>query len=438
MTKKYLYYCGLLLFILLNPIYCFGFLEINNPNVLIIIADDLGWSDVGYNGSEINTPNINSLADTGIILNRFYVSPACSPTRTSLMTGRSHIRTNVMGPIRKGQPKPPLSEYFLSQAFKDNGYQTALIGKWHLGGETDARYRPNNRGFSSFYGFIGGGIDHFKHTHWRLGHHDWYRNNTPLLENNYSTDLITNESIKIISTRTPDKPLFMITSYAAPHKPIQAHEKDIKKYMNISNTKRRSYAAMVDSMDKGIGKILQALDKADMTSNTIVFFMSDNGGHYDGSSNEPLKGGKFTFYEGGTRVPAFISWPGTIPNKTIMNQFINVMDIYPTLLEGAGVKDYKTNKIDGKSKWSQLTKNKHSINEPTIHDSFVLSNANGTGAIWKDNWKLIIVPSKNKKMLYNFVDDPLEANDLSKNHTKKVNDLTEEYYKKIKKYKINQ
>ena len=246
------------------------------PNIVIIMADDLGWNDVGFNGSEIRTPNLDRLAAEGVVLNRFYAQPTCSPTRAALMTGQSPLRLGVLAPMSKNmQNGLPLSERILPQYLQDAGYHTALLGKWHLGGNRRP-YHPNNRGFDYVYGNLHGGIGYWDHVHG--GGYDLQRNGKTVREEGYVTDLIAEEAVRVIAERDIARPLFLMASFNAPHLPNEAPEAAISSYSDIPDPRRRVHAAMVSQFDAAVGEIVTALEAEGLIDNTIIWFLSDNGG----------------------------------------------------------------------------------------------------------------------------------------------------------------
>lgn len=306
------------------------------PNIVVILADDLGNADLGYRGSDISTPNIDTLAKSGVQLEDFYGLPVCTPARSSLMTGRYPMRqglqTLVIFPSHKYGL--PTDEETVAQSLKDAGYQTAMVGKWHLG-HADKKYWPQNRGFEYFYGNLVGEVDYF--TKERGGIIDWQRNGKFLKEEGYHTELVGNEAVKIIESHEASKPLFLYVAFLSPHAPYQAPPKYLDLYKDkIQDKYRRAYAAMITAMDDQVGRIVNALKKENMFQNTIIFFSSDNGGATNAlfatgarspeeraenpdelpmgrkppASNGIFRGGKGTLYEGGVRVPTFIAWPG--------------------------------------------------------------------------------------------------------------------------------
>ncbi|MBM3745567.1 MAG: arylsulfatase, partial [Acidobacteria bacterium] len=241
------------------------------PNVVIILADDLGWADVGFHGSEIRTPNLDRLATQGVRFERFYSYPLCSPTRSALMTGRSPMRLGVAYSVIRPWSSygVPLEEHFMPQSFQAAGYSTAMTGKWHLG-HARAGFMPNARGFDHAYGHVNGAIDYY--THIRDGGLDWHRNGRSVREEGYATDLLAGEAARIIENRDRNRPLFLYLPFNAPHTPLQAPQPLLDKYASIADPRRRTFAAMVDSLDQGVGRVLAALDKSGMADNTMVLF----------------------------------------------------------------------------------------------------------------------------------------------------------------------
>ncbi|NOR66980.1 MAG: sulfatase-like hydrolase/transferase [Woeseiaceae bacterium] len=316
------------------------------PNIIIILADDLGWADVGYHGGRISTPAIDRLAREGVRLENFHACPLCSPTRAGLMTGRWPIRygmgESVITPWRK-YGLPP-SERTLADLVARAGYERrGVIGKWHLG-HYKKEYLPLNRGFTHFYGHYNGAFDYF--THKREGQLDWHRNFETSRDEGYSTDLIGREAARFIDESPVGKPFFLYVPFNAPHLPLQAKEQDIAKYSDIDNEKKRIYAAMVDSMDQAIGRILKAVDAKGIADNTFVLFFSDNGGTSYGD-NRPWRGGKGAVYEGGVRVPAVVRWPVGISGGRRVDAMMGYIDVYPTVKRIAGVTEADPNPLDG-------------------------------------------------------------------------------------------
>jgi len=233
--------------------------------------------DVGFHGSDIKTPNIDKLAETGARLEQFYVQPMCTPTRACLMTGRYPLRYGLQTAVIPSSHTYglPTDEWLLPQALKEAGYKTAIIGKWHLG-HADRKYWPCQRGFDYQYGPLIGEIDYF--THEQHGVLDWYRNNKPVKEKGYSTILLGNDAVKLINEHDPVVALYLYLAFNAPHTPYQAPQEYLEQYKNIADPSRRAYAAMITAVDDQIGRVLDALDKKGMRDDTLIVFHSDNGG----------------------------------------------------------------------------------------------------------------------------------------------------------------
>lgn len=416
------------------------------PNIVIIMADDLGWNDVGYHGSEIQTPNLDQLAQNGVELDRFYAHPTCSPTRASLMTGKSPVRLGVLAPLSKNNLQGlSLEETTLAERLKQKGYQTALTGKWHLGGR-NAKYTPNARGFDYFYGNLMGGIGFWDHVHG--GGYDLQRNGKVVREEGYITHLTAKDAVNVIESRDPSRPLFLFASFNAPHLPNEAPAETIAKYQNIENERRRIHAAMVHEFDGAVGQIVATLKKENMLKNTLIWFMSDNGGLIPKSSlvnylpdwtmemitekvigqdmdmaprflefariqlsqgasdNSPLHGGKTTLWEGGMRVPSVVSWQGVLqPSRN--EQMIAMQDVLPTLLSLTG-KVENVGELDGRSVWPALAGSATLPLNPVV-------TVSGPG---KPNFSVIMYPWKLVKsngdvQLFNVDADPTEIYELS-------------------------
>ena len=323
------------------------------------MADDLGNADLGYRGGEIKTPNIDKLATEGVRMESFYGQPVCTPSRAALMTGRYPMRhglqTLVIFPSHKYGL--PTDERTLPQALKEAGYQTYMVGKWHLG-HADQKYWPQNRGFDYFYGNVMGEVDYF--TKERGGMVDWQRNGKFLNESGYYTTLIGNEAVKLIEAHDPKKPFFLYFASMAPHAPYQVPKEYSDRYASIKDEKRRTYGGMISALDDQIGRVVTALDKKGMRDNTIILFASDNGGVTNAlfatgarspeerkesggvglgekppANNGELRGGKGSLHEGGVRVPAFANWPAKLQPR-VVTEPLHMVDIMPTLLALSG------------------------------------------------------------------------------------------------------
>lgn len=395
------------------------------PNILIIIPDDLGWSDVGYHGSVIQTPNIDKLAENGIRLEQHYVMPTCTPTRVSLMTGKFPSRYGITGPdygevIDLGDPT-------LASILKENGYFTAIAGKWHLGSPP---YTPLKYGFQSSYGYFDGQIDPYTHeykTETELTKREsWHRNDEYLVEEGHVTDLLTAEAIRIIE-EDREEPFFLWLAHHVPHFPLDEPEEWLSLYDEPGmHPSRKLFAASVSHLDSGIGKIIEALERTGKRENTLILFLSDNGGQHSWHSNTeyrgkyadkphsvlgnnyPLRGWKGDLYEGGIRVPAIANWPGKL-NPGVADFPVHMTDWLPTLANLLGIeKDTEEISLDGKNIWPVLTGAQIVVDDRTLY-----WKTNQNFAVRKGNWKLLIHRNLGKTELFNLENDFRETRDLS-------------------------
>ncbi len=397
------------------------------PNIIILLADDLGWGDVGFHGSDIQTPNIDQLAKEGIILNRFYTASICSPTRAGLLTGRYPdrvgIRSTGITPWR--DYGLDTAEVTLPEILAQAGYEhRAILGKWHLG-HSKLQYHPLHRGFTHFYGHYNGALDYF--THEREGELDWHNDYEASYDQGYTTDLISEHAVKCIKDYNGKKPFFLYVAFNAPHSPLQAKEQDLllygydpnqPKFGNFDpddpsqrgrgNTQRQTFSAMVTAMDRGIGRILETLKDLNIEENTLVLFHSDNGAGPGGSSGE-LRGKKYMEWEGGVRAPAIIKWPDGFKGNLVLNQVTGYIDIVPTIREITGIKSKPKLPLDGVSILPVL-KNP----EKKFDRNLYL----GYGAIVNQKWKLIKAttdaPHMNLKenVLFQISEDPSEKENV--------------------------
>ena len=312
------------------------------PNIVLILVDDLGYNDVSYNGAtEIETTNIDRLAEEGIIFSNGYVPyPVCTPSRAGLLTGRYPARFGLEGNIAYMPFDPnlgmPLEETTFPTYLQNAGYRTGIVGKWQLGAAP--HFAPPQRGFDYFFGFLGG-----SHDYWRIdATAPGSQLVVPLIENTstasftgYLTDALTDKAIEFMSEEQDD-PFFLYLAYNAPHTPLQAPAELVEKYEHIENVQRRTYLAMVDSLDQNVGRVMDALEQSGQRDNTIVFFLSDNGAVLGLGDNGSLRGGKGDFYEGGIRVPFVASWPARWPQGETYEPMVISLDIAATVLEMAG------------------------------------------------------------------------------------------------------
>ena len=323
------------------------------PNILLMLADDLGWNDVGYNGSEIKTPTIDNLATEGLRLDRYYAFSLCTPTRVAIMTGRSPLRFGLIGPIID-HGGLPLDETTMGEVFQDAGYQTWFMGKWHLGHGKRA-YFPNERGWIHSYGALTGDLDHYSHnSDVLMGAPDWHRNGGPVEEEGHTTDLYTREALRLIKGRNKEEPFFLYLAWNAPHTPLQAPEKYLEHYAHVTDEVRRTYAAMVTHIDDSVASLINVLESEGLREDTLVIWLSDNGGFQPGGGdNRPLKGGKGSPHEGGIRVPGLVNWPGTIKSG-VLSQQMSAHDWLPTLIDATQVRQGAAKPFDGFSMWPAI------------------------------------------------------------------------------------
>jgi arylsulfatase B len=317
------------------------------PNVVIMVADDLGFADVGYLGAKTATPNIDRLSRDGVRLSSFRTSPLCSPTRAGLLTGRWPIRygmgDSVITPWRRWGL--PTTEHTLADLLGKAGYgRRGIFGKWHLG-HYEKRFLPLNRGFTRFYGFYNGYVDYFNHK--REGELDWHSDFAASHESGYATDLIGRAAAAFVADSRPDEPFFLYVPISAPHLPMQAKPDDLARYAHIAEADRRTYAAMVDSLDQAVGAVLAAIDARGIAEDTFVLFFSDNGGVSRYGSNLPWRGDKGSVYEGGVRVPAVVRWPAGFDGGREVQAPMGYIDVYPTVKRIAGLTGPDPNPLDG-------------------------------------------------------------------------------------------
>lgn len=380
----------------------------NHPNIIIILADDQGWGDLGFNGNKtVNTPNLDQLAKEGIVLDRFYVSPVCSPTRAELLTGRYHVRGGVTG-TSSGFERLDLDEVTFAEVFKKNGYRTGVFGKWHNGGQ--APYHPNTRGFDEFYGFCAG--------HWAEYFNPILEHNGEIIQGKgFIIDDLTSQGIQFIENNKETQFLAYFP-YNTPHSPMQVPDEYWGRYENKPLAQQGSHPeledslhtkaalAMTENIDWNVGRIIQKLEELNLMNNTIVIYFSDNGpnGH---RWNGHMKGIKGNTDEGGIRSPFIIQWKGKLAKGTTVNNITSVLDIFPTLVELADIENQQTKPFDGLSLKNLLTKNQ----DVAINDRIIPSYWSGKTSIRSERFRL----SSDLK-LYDMQNDPDQTSDISKTH----------------------
>jgi len=413
------------------------------PNVVFIVADDMGWADIGYHNAEIRSPNLDALAKTGVELNCHYVQPQCTPTRVALMTGQYPTRINYKNAQAHNEEAFPIGTKIMPHMFKELGYKTAIMGKWHMG--CTEKWGPKHHGFDYSYGSYAGAVGMYDHRY-RLNSDPytitWHRNHTLIKEEGHVTDLVKNEAVTWIH-KNKNEPFFLYLPFHAVHTPlVEKDPKWDKINKHIKWDDRRLMAAAVSHMDDAIGQVIKALDDTGIRDNTIIIFTSDNGAwrSHKGNTypapdpkldrfsfNYPYRGWKIDIYEGGMRVPAFVNWPKKLkPYK--LETPMHIIDWMPTL---AHMLDYKKNtdfKWEGVNMWKPISKHKELKTKREFY--FVW----GRNRIWEGlrygTWKIIRKKSKKKYSkweLYNLENDPYESQNIATTYPAIVNDLVTRY-----------
>ncbi len=433
----------------------------DRPNVIVIVADDLGWNDVGFHGGDIDTPSLDRLAAEGVELNRFYTTPICSPTRAALMTGRDPMRLGVAYGVIMSWDNNGIhpDEHFLPQSFKAAGYQTAMVGKWHLG-HAQMTYHPNQRGFDHFYGHLHTEVGFFPPFSVQGGK-DFQRNGESIDDEGYETFLLAAEASRVIRERDPSKPFFLYMPFIAPHTPLDAPQELQDKYKDINTdlaptrakqtddtrtlskilmqgSARPMYAAVVDAMDQAIGQVLDTLEEEQIADETIVLFFSDNGGaaySVGGADNAPLRGGKGETFEGGIRVVSVMRWPDGLPAGQKREQIMTAMDVFPTLAEAAGIEPQNQREFDGRSLWPALARDEAMPREDLVFfGSEMMRPGTFHLTAFNQEWKLVqeIDQGQLETTVTNYLfrpdEDPNEYINLAQAHPDVVQELAREIY----------
>ncbi|XP_068191560.1 arylsulfatase B-like [Antennarius striatus] len=461
-----------------------GVLAARQPHIVFILADDFGWNDVGYHGSEIRTPNLDQLSANGVRLENYYVQPICTPSRSQLMTGRYQIHTGLQHSIIwPCQPNClPLDEKLLPQLLKEVGYSTHMVGKWHLG-MYKKECLPTRRGFDTYFGYLTGSEDYYSHErctavpdeggHCALDLWDGEGVATNYSDV-YSTELFAQKSISIIKKHESMQPLFLYVALQSVHGPLQVPERYLTPYKLITDHNRRVYAGMVAAMDEAVGNITLAMKQQGLWDNTILVFSTDNGGEVmEGGSNWPLRGNKGTMWEGGVRGVGFITSPLLQQPGTVSRELMHISDWLPTLVSVAGGSTNGAKPLDGFDMWNTISKGLKSPRLELLHNidplfvdqkvcplfsagnSEMVNNSVGFksrfnvsihAAIRSEKWKLLTgpkgcsawysrpgqshsesSPSENQQlktvMLFDIENDPRETKDVSAQHPVVVKNL---------------
>ncbi|WP_167605744.1 sulfatase-like hydrolase/transferase [Maribellus sediminis] len=409
------------------------------PNLILILVDDMGYADVGFNGcTDIPTPNIDKLAEGGVRFTNGYVSYCvCGPSRAGLLTGRyqdrfGFSRNPLFAPNDPGMGLP-LTEETLADALKKAGYKSLAIGKWHMGAHESLH--PLKRGFDDFYGFLSGGHRYFPEEltlndpFEATSQFDGYktrllRNYERVDETEYLTDALSREAVSYIE-KNKDNPFFIYLAYNAPHAPLQATEKYLSRFENIDNKKRKTYAAMVSAVDDGVGLILNKLEELNLEENTLVVFLSDNGGpeNHNASDNGILRGQKGDLFEGGIRVPFAMKWRGTIPAGEVYENPIISLDIFATIIAQSGKKIPLKNEIDGVDLIPYLK----GENNSQPHDQLFWRKFDAQDYAVRQGDDKLLIKADSKNMLFNLTDDISEENNLEEQRPDRVLQLTKEF-----------
>lgn len=429
-------------FALLFVAFAVGAAPAASPNFLLIFTDDQGINDVGCYGSEIPTPNIDSLAKDGLRFTQWYsASSICTPSRYGLLTGHnpSRSRDQLLSALMFLSDEDKVrglqsSETTFAATLRDHDYDTALIGKWHLG-HGKKHFLPTRHGFDLFYGHTGGCVDFFTMRYGNTP--DWYAQEELVDVTGYATDVITDRAIEYLKDRKESKPFFLYLSYNAPHfgkgwndgegktvNQLQPPADDLARVAKIEDITRRKYAAKVVNLDDAIGRVLTTLQSQKLDENTLVIFITDHGGDPKyGGSNKPLRGSKATLFEGGIRVPCLMRWPNVIQGGRESDEVTSSIDIAPTLCSLAGVGDLKS--YDGVDLSSLLRGEKSNFGPRELFWETGAHNELGRGrwrAIREGDWKLVI-DSKGDEYLFDLRRDKLEQHNLRNTNAEKLQTL---------------
>jgi arylsulfatase A-like enzyme len=421
--------------------------SIQRPNIVLLLADDLGWNDIGYHNKEIKSPNLDRLAATGVELDQHYVQPQCTPTRVALMTGRYPSRFGSHCTQASNEHSFSFETLTIASMLKKLGYTTGLFGKWHMGSKLE--WGPNHHGFDYSYGSLAGAVGMYDHRY-RLNSpykNTWHRNHEFIEEQGHATDLVTKEAISWIEANR-EKSFFCYVPFHSVHTPLVEEDKWLQLNRHIEKPDRRLMAAAVSHLDNCIGQIVETLDNNNLRENTLIIFISDNGGIHGGyaggnypppdpklekgfSSNLPLKGGKTTMYEGGIRVPAFVNWKGRLTQCKV-DAPTHCVDWMPTVAKLLNAAQDKEPDWDGMDIWPFISRRKQTLRDRRIY--WVWGSERNRVALRKGDWK-ILCNNKSTWELFNIADDPCEKNDLAAQEPELLAQLKEHIEKEKQKDK---
>jgi len=409
----------------------------DKPNILLIVIDDMGWGDIGYNSDDILSPNLDRLAETGVKFTQHYVNPECTPTRVSLLTGRFPTRFGLHCSSASNDQAFPFGTETLASVLQSKEYNTAISGKWHLG--SLLKWGPLNYGFNHAYGGLAGALGMYDHRY-RLNREPytrtWYRDNEYIDEEGHVYDLVTDNAINLLeNTFSEDEPFFLYLPYHGVHAPLVETEEWLEHNKHIENPSRQLFGAAVSHLDCQVGRVIETLEKTGQRDNTIIIVISDNGGfpNYSGgqypppdpkltnfSSNGPFRGQKGQPYEGGIRVPAFINWPGEI-KPGIVDAPVHAVDWMPTI---CNLVDYEPQEYldwDGQDIWPFIMGEKDEFDDPRL---LYWNYWNIRIALRYGDWKLVYPTENADAELYNIATDPYEKNDLAQEEHEQLTRLT--------------
>ncbi len=399
----------------------------DRPNIVVIVSDDQGYADISCHPhpEEVSTPGMDRIAAEGVRMTNGYAScPVCAPTRAGLLTGRYQQRFGfyTASDSRAGLPQ---TETTLADILGVAGYATGVFGKWHLGYEPE--FHPLERGFDTFYGFLGhGGHDYFNLSDTTDRIRSIYRNRSPISDTGYLTRNITRHAVEFIE-KNASRPFFAYVPYSAVHNPLQAPEDYVRRFSN-QDPNRNTYLAMLAILDEGVSEILAALDKLAIANDTLVIFLSDNGGARGTTAqNGVLRDYKHSVYEGGIRVPFLLRWPGHIPAGTVSTEPVISIDVFSTVLSAAGIKATEERSLDSRNILPAVTGALDGPLHEALFWNWIDKDADSGWAIRKGRWKLLV--DKRSMELYDLEDDLSESHDLASSKPDLVKELHASYRK---------